>query len=103
MVALRSRARTWVVDPLSPVGTERDDQHLHEDFTKVVFVVEGEVDVVSGDDPVAGLGSGSRIVVHLARGDSGGVGTTRRAPAQPHDRSMLCQAHSCSAQRIMRV
>jgi hypothetical protein len=36
-------------DPLSPVGTERDDQHLHEDFTKVVFVVESEVDVVSGD------------------------------------------------------
>ena len=40
------------------------NQHLHEDFTEVFYVVEGEVDFVSGDeDPVLGLGSGSLIVV----------------------------------------
>ena len=40
------------------------NQHLHEDFTEIFHVVEGEVDLVSGDDdPVLGLGPGSLIVV----------------------------------------
>lgn len=40
------------------------NQHLHEDFTEAFYVVEGEVDFVSGDeDPVLGLGPDSLIVV----------------------------------------
>jgi len=40
------------------------NQHLHEDLTEVFYVVEGEVDLVSGDDdPVLGLGPGSIVVV----------------------------------------
>lgn len=40
------------------------NQHLHDDFTEIFYVVEGEVDFVSGDDdPVLGLGPGSLIVV----------------------------------------
>ena len=40
------------------------NQHLHEDFTEVFYVIEGELGFVSGDDePVLGLGPGSLIVV----------------------------------------
>jgi mannose-6-phosphate isomerase-like protein (cupin superfamily) len=39
-------------------------QHLHDDFTEIFYILEGEVDLVSGDDdPVLGLSPGSLIVV----------------------------------------
>jgi mannose-6-phosphate isomerase-like protein (cupin superfamily) len=38
--------------------------HLHEGFTEVFYVLEGEVDFVSGEaEPALGLGPGSIVVV----------------------------------------
>lgn len=38
--------------------------HLHEDFTEVFYILDGEVDLVTDDgEPTLGLGPGSIIVV----------------------------------------